>query len=264
MPNLGQHESTTITKMLLMGDSGSGKTGALASLAIAGYKLHILDFDIGLDSLVWNIRRMAGDKSGEVLANVRYESIRDKYKGSPLGPIVDGAPQAFNSAMKFLDKWDGEAPAKLGKDHVVVIDSLTFMSEAAFNWAKFLNSSAKDMRQVYGAAQDAIENVLALLTGTQFATNVIVISHIKYIDRQDGMTKGYPTAVGSALSPKIPSYFNSVALCETTGSGANLKRFVRTQATAMIDLKNPASFNMVPQLPIDTGLAEFFKTVRGA
>jgi hypothetical protein len=165
--------------------------------------------------------------------------------------------------MKLLDKWDGEVPAKWGKDHVVVIDSLTFLSEAAFNWAKALNPSAKDMRQIYGASQDAIENVLAMLTGASFATNVIIISHIKYIDRPDGQTKGYPTSVGSALSPKIPSYFNSVALCETTGSGSNLKRFVRTQATAMIDLKNPASFNMVPQLPIDTGLADFFKTVRG-
>lgn len=263
MPNLANHESTKITKLLLMGDSGSGKTGALASLANAGYHLHILDFDMGLDSLVHNVRRMAGENSAKVLANITYESLRDKYKGSPLGPMVDGSPTAFNTAMKLLDKWDGEVPGKWGPEHIVVIDSLTFLSEAAFNWAKFLNSSAKDMRQVYGAAQDAIENVLALLTGTQFQTNVIVVSHVKYIERQDGQTKGYPTSVGSALSPKIPSYFNSVALVEMTGTGKNLKRTIRTQATAMIDLKNPASFNMVESLPIDSGLADFFLTVKG-
>ena len=60
-------------------------------------------------------------------------------------------------------------------------------------------------RQWYGTAQDGIEKVLALLTSASFECNVIVISHIKYIDTPEG-TKGYPTAVGSALSPVIPRY----------------------------------------------------------
>ena len=51
MPALGQHQSSDIVKMLFIGPSGAGKTGALASLASAGYNLRILDMDNGLDVL---------------------------------------------------------------------------------------------------------------------------------------------------------------------------------------------------------------------
>jgi len=51
MPKLGDHQSKSTTKMLFVGDSGAGKTGALASLAAAGYHLHIMDLDNGLDVL---------------------------------------------------------------------------------------------------------------------------------------------------------------------------------------------------------------------
>jgi hypothetical protein len=112
---------------------------------------------------------------------------------------------------------------------------------------------------VYYDAQNAVENVLALLTGESFRTNVIVITHIRYTDNPDGTKKGYPTAVGSALGPTIPRYFNSVALCQTAAGG---KRTIQTVATAMIDLKNPASAVMKATLPIETGLAEFVKTLR--
>jgi hypothetical protein len=260
VPTLDSHQSNQITKLLLIGDSGTGKTGALASLALAGYRLFILDFDNGLDSLVANIRRVDGSKLG----NVEFESLRDKIKSvGPSGPIFNGLPDAFSKAMKLLDKWGDKRPAEFGPESVVVIDSLTFLSEAAFNWALSLNPTAKDRRQIYGAAQDAIENVLAMLTGKDFNTNVVVISHVKYMERPDGTTKGYPTSVGAALSPKIPTYFNSVALCETTGVGASVRRTIRTQSSALIDLKNPESFKIAPQLPIESALADFFKTLKG-
>ena len=39
MPSLANHQSNEFTKMLLEGDSGSGKTGSLASLVAAGFSL---------------------------------------------------------------------------------------------------------------------------------------------------------------------------------------------------------------------------------
>jgi len=257
MPALSSHKSSSIVKLLLLGDSGTGKTGALASLAVAGYRLHILDFDNGLDSLVRNIRRLKPD----ALASVDYESLRDKIKGSPVGPIMDGMPQAFTSAMRLLDKWsDGTAPSKWGPQDVLVLDSLTFMSEAAYNWADALNPGAKDKRQVYGAAQDAVENVIALLTSPNFEANVVVIAHVKYMERPDGTTKGFPTSIGNALSPKLPAYFNTVAVCETRGIGKSVSKIVSTVATPMLDLKNPAA--ALVELPNDTGLAKIFEILK--
>jgi len=253
-----------------MGNSGSGKTGALTSLVKAGYKLRILDYYNGLDSLVAFCRKECPDK----LDNVEFRTLRDKYKTVPAitGSQVEGTPKAFPMGLAMLDNWtyeDNGATVNLGRpstwdsDTIVVIDSSTFFGDAAFNWAQFMNPGAKDMRQVYGAAQNAFENAIALLTSKEFSPNVIVISHIRYSVSQDGATKGFPTAVGQALGPTIPAYFNSVALVETAGSGDKVTRQIRTTPTALIDLKNPAPFEMIPAMPIATGLADFFKTVRG-
>lgn len=260
MPNLAQHQSNNFTKMLLEGDSGSGKTGALTSLVAAGYNLRILDMDNGLETLKQFVSKECPDN----LANVEFRTLRDDYKSSALGPIIAGKPKAFVDALKLLDRWkyddiDLGSPAEWGTECILVVDSLTFLSDSAFIWAQGLNPSAKDPRQWYGQAQEAIEKVLALLTSPSFETNVIVTSHVKYIENPDGSRKGYPTAVGSALSPVIPRYFNSVALCQTSAGG---KRTIQTAVTAMIDLKNPKPFEMLPSYPISSGLADFFSVLR--
>lgn len=268
MPSLAKHQSNEFTKLLIEGDSGSGKTGALTSLVKAGYKLRILDWDNGLETL----KQFVLKECPENIDNIEFRSLRDKRKAGPEGSMVVN-PRAFVDGVKMLDRWkykddegneiDLGVPAEWGPDCILVIDSLTFMSDAAFDFREPLAPRSKDgkydMRAVYGDAQGAIEGVLALLTSESFKTNVIVISHIKYVDNPDGTKKGYPTAVGSALSPQIPRYFNSVALCQT---GAGGKRTIKTVATAMIDLKNPKPFAMADSYPIETGLAEFFGVLR--
>src|SRR5262245_43018918 len=101
MPSLEKHQSSEFTKLLLIGDSKSGKTGSLAPLALKGYKLRILDFDNGLDALGQVIKA----KDPKALANVEFEPLRDAYVATPLGPIVQN-PTAFIKGLKLLDKWD--------------------------------------------------------------------------------------------------------------------------------------------------------------
>lgn len=266
MPALSAHQSQRSVKLLLMGNSGTGKTGALTSLVSDGYKLRILDMDNGLDSLRQFILHDCPDK----IDNVEFRTLRDKYKTTPsiTGTQVEGLPKAFPEALKMLDRWayteNGTAidlgkPAEWDDTHIVVIDSSTLMGDAAFNWAHAMNPGAKDMRGVYGDAQGAFENMIALLTSPDFRPHVIMISHIKYMTNDDGTSKGFPTAVGQALGPTIPAYFNNVALMESTAG----KRTIKLAPTATIDLKNAAPFKLSAPLPIETGLATFFKTVRG-
>ena len=269
MTSLARHQSNEYTKLLVLGDSGSGKSGALASLVKSGYHLRIVDMDNGLETLKQYILKECPEK----IEGVEFRTLRDKRKASPSGPIIDGAPKAFVEAIRMLDRWryvdeggneiDLGVPAEWGPDVILVIDSLTFLSDAAYDWREPLTPKGKegkyDQRAVYKDAQDAIESVLALVTSEAFRTNVIVTSHVKYVDNPDGTKKGYPTAVGSALSPQIPRYFNTVALFQTKAGG---KRTLHTAATAMIDLKNPKPFAIEKEYPIETGMADVFAALR--
>lgn len=260
MPKASDHKSAAITKMLLIGESGSGKTGALASLAAAGYKLRIIDMDSGLDFLMRHMRKHHPDK----LDNIEYVSIRDKLKsGGAVGVVNVGVPNGYTRAVSLMDKWeDGTIPSQWGPEYILVLDSLTFFANAAFRWKEALNPNAKEPRTIFYAAQDAVEDVLALLTSDEMNCNVIVTSHVRWMDRQDGTVKAFPSAVGGALSPKIPTYFNTLVLAETTGSGTSIRRQIKTAPTNFMDLKNPAGSDLSQPLPIETGLAEFFKLVQ--
>ena len=263
MPSLADHQSNEFTKMLIMGDPGSGKTGALASLVCAGYKLRIADFDNGLEVLKQFVLKDCPSKIG----NVEYRTFRDKRKATSLGPTLDGSPRAFIDFIKMLDHWryddlDLGKPAEWGPDTIFVVDSLTMLSDSCFDWRVPLTPKGKsgdyDKRATYFDSQNAIEEILKITTSEWFRTNLIVLAHVKYMEQTDGL-KGYPITVGSALSPQVPMYFNTVALCKTQPGG---KRTIQTVATSMIDLKNPKPFEMAPSYPIETGLADFFKVLR--
>lgn len=259
MANLADHHSSSIVKAIYMGDSGTGKTGSLTSLVKAGYKLRIIDLDNGLDPLVTYIRKECPDK----ITNVEFESVRDTYKPSPLGPIISGAPKAFTTVINLLTKWtDGTSPSEWGPDTVIVIDSLSAVGAAALAWAEGMNPTAKDKRNWFFTAQQALEKMLDMLTSKAFKCNVIVITHVQMKELEDGTTKGYANAVGSALGPIIPRYFNTMIQAKTQGSGTNLRRTISTIPSAQIDLKNPAPFRIDKELPLESGLATLFAKLK--
>jgi len=260
MPLLSQHQSNEYTKMMVLGDPGSGKTGGLTSLVEADYWLGILDYDNGLDSLKQFIRHKCPSKEN----NVEYVTLRDRYKAGPEGPVIVGQATAFANGLKLLDKWtDGSNPAEWGSNKILVIDSLTMMAKAAFDWREQMvagQGKKYDQRAVYYDTQKVTEKTLGNLASEYFRTNVIVITHISYSeDGETGIRKGYPKSIGSALDTWIGAYFNSLALVQTGQGG---KRVIRTTSTPAIELKNPRPFAMAPQYPIDTGLADFFAVLR--
>lgn len=263
MPSLEQHQFSSIVKLLLMGDPGTAKTSSLVSLVKADYKLRIWDFDNLLSPLVHRIRAQCPGK----LSNVQFMSFRDKLISSPIGPIVDGTPKAFNDAIKALDKWeDGTVPSKWGPEYVAVIDSLTRMGDAAYRWGNFVTPAGKggekDGRAIYGEAQRALSQFLSLATSKSFETNLVVIAHIDYMERAgDGIMRGYPRAPGAKLAPDIPSYFENVLLAESSADGK--AKLIRTLPTALVDLKNAVGGEMPQVFPADEALASFFKLAKG-
>lgn len=264
MSSLANHQSTNTTKVLVIGDAKSGKTGALTSLVAAGYKLRILDFDNLLDPL----RAFVERECPANLNNVEFRTLRDKRKAGPEGAMIDGNPKAFSAGLKMLDHWkydevDLGKPSKWGPDCILVLDSLSRFCDAAYDFRFPLAVKGRggeiDLRAVYGDAQDAVESTIANLTSSNFETNVIVIAHITYQETPDGI-KGFPQGVGQKLSPKIPQYFSTVIRF----FNKNNKRTIKTTSTPMIDLANPRPFDMLPEYPIETGMADIFEVLRGS
>lgn len=263
MATLDNHQSNDYVKLLLIGNAKSGKTGSLVSLVKAGYKLRILDLDNLLDILKYMVKH----ECPEYLTNVESRVLRDKRKASGVGAVLDGPPKAYINAVKMIDEWkykdvDGSevdlgSPANWGPDCILVIDSLSRLCDAAYDWMFALNPK-NDGRAVYGDAQDHVENLLAMLTSESMTCNLIVIAHITYQDQPDGTKKGFPQGIGQKLSPKIPEYFSSVVLY----TNKNGKRTLQTNSNPLIDLANPAPFAMQPSYPIETGLAQFFAVLR--
>lgn len=285
MPDFCDHQSSDTTKLLLIGESGVGKTGALASLIKAGYKLRILDFDNGLDIL----RGVLGTykpQPGQVI----FETLTDKRKAVNGKPIPDGLPVAFAKGLDLLTEWKlperkikttnlaGEEVEKVlpaynlgkitswGSDVVLVIDSLSLMGDAALRHVLALNGRLLTAPQLndWGDAIRMLEDTLGLLYSDAIRCHVIITSHITFVGADDagGVQKGYPNALGSKLPPKVGRYFNAVLGVRTKGSGANVKRVIRTQSEGLVEFKNPAPLKVPVELPIETGLADYFKIVQ--
>lgn len=260
MPSLDAHHSSSFVKLFFIGDSGTGKTGALASLAKAGYKLRIIDMDNGLDSLVNVLRHEAPDK----LSSVEYETRYDRVKKGPAGMTLAGPAKAFMEVLELVDKWsDGSNPAEWGPEYILVVDTLTSLGRAAFNWFDRMNPTAKDKRQIILLAQNAIEDFIANLTADEFHCNVIIISHIEYTSKEGLPPKGYVAAVGKALGPKLPKHINTLVLAETSGTGTNTKRRIKTVPTGIVDVKVANPYGIDAELPLSSGLATLFEQLKG-
>lgn len=265
MPTADQHPSSRFARLLIMGPSGTGKTGALLSLLLAGYEIAVIDMDSGLDWLVNKLRK----DHPELLKKLSYQTFKDKFKMTSAGPIYQGVPKAYTSAVQALEKWDdGTVPSEWGPQKILVLDSLTFFGDSAYNWKDALNPSVKDKRQIFYDAQGAVADVLTALTSPGFETNVIVMTHVRWTSVTDDkgnrtVVKGGPSSIGEALTDKIGTYFNTVGLAETVGQGASTKRQIRFQPTGLIDLKSSAVNLPEVPLPISTALADYFKAAKG-
>lgn len=255
-----EHDPSEFVKFLYIGDSGTGKTGSLVSLLEAGYEIKMLDMDSGIGTLI----QYAKEAGPDVFDRIDYQSFRDKFtvRNGELKP--KGTPRAYVDALKALEKWDDDSdPAEWGSKTIFVLDSLTAFSRAAFLWAQGMNPTSKDPRQWYGAAQDSVRTAISMLTSEDFRANVIVISHVSLQELPDGSTKGYTSAIGKALGPQIPQFFNTLLLAESRGSGEKVRRTIQTMPTALIDLKAAVPAGKLERsLPLETGLATVFEQLK--
>lgn len=256
MVKLAEHKSGDATRILYLGNSGAGKTGSLVSLVKAGYNLRILDMDNGVGVLKQYILEECPERIGQV----DVETRRDVYEMGAQGPRVKGRPKAYAEAIGLLDKWsDGSDPSSWDRNTIFVLDSLSALGRACFEYVKGMNPSVREPRQWYNTAQDMIQSNIANLTGANFNPHVIVCTHVRY---EEDLGKGFANSIGKALGPILPRYFNNMVMAESQGAGKMAKRVIKTVTTGTIDLKSENPFKVAPELPLGTGMATLFESLQ--
>lgn len=268
MPALSSHQSSRTTKLLFLGESGSGKTGALASLAAAGYNLRILDLDNGLDVLANLLSSPSNNYPSDAISRVHYITITDKMTAKA-GKVYPASAKVWEKSMNLLCEWKDDDVnyghiSTWTEQEVLVIDSFTMLSEAALRYILAINgrSASQPQLQDWGAAQSLIKSCIEMLYDDNIKCNVIVNCHIKYIGEENGPQRGLPYTLGQALPPIIGRYFNSTLMAKSVGQGANVKRKILTNTTGTVELKNTAPMKVKPEYPLETGLADYFQAVR--
>ena len=71
--------------------------------------------------------------------------------------------------------------------------------------------------------------------------------------------QGFATAIGRAVVPRIPRFFNSVLMAKKTGG----KHRIYTRTGLNVNLKTSAPLRVPAEFPLETGLADYFQAVRG-
>jgi len=281
-------------KALILGDSGAGKSGSLASLVLAGYKLHILDLDKGV-AILRNLlsspnspyAKYAKEHNINVNELVYSIPLTEKFKMVG-GRAVPLTAQAWSKATGALEKFKiGELDlgniGNWGLDTVLVIDSLTMLGFAALWNVQALNNrlgadfSGYDWQRDVGLAQSSMERLLQLLQSNNVNCHVVVISHITFVDDSKGVAvapsrdpeapniqvRGYPSAIGRSLSQRLGRYFNNSFQVDIQGSGTGARRYIYTFPPSNILVKSSAPYALKQKYSIETGLAEIFAALRG-
>lgn len=261
MPTLDQHEDAQVVRGLLVGDSGSGKSGALASLVEDGYRLFIADYDNGIDILA-NILKA---KNKALLKQVDYQSIRPTYKIQGDKAVPQNA-EAWKEGLTYLQSAVNKG---LGPDDVLVLDSLSFGAKFAMQHILKINGrlTAHPWESDYGEAQKLVEDLVSMLTDPDaIQCNVLCTAHIAWTvpkDDPNAVVRGLPAIIGKALNPVIPRYFNHLLACRSVGDGPAKKRYIHTQPMEGLELKNSNPAVVKDRYPLETGLRDYFQDILG-
>lgn len=186
-------------RLLLVGEAGSGKTKLSATFP----NPHFVDLDDGMLTV------RGQDVNYITIGQYKTEDpdFLEIVKDKPAlkGKIKDYSElTTFEKAQAVIEHWANTLKA----GDTLIIDSLTFYSQAAFDYVIEVEKP-KDNRQAYGAAQKLISSTFDLIRTRP--CNIILTAHKKLrTDEHGNLLTVQPMTVGNALADIIPSHFDEV------------------------------------------------------
>lgn len=268
-----------------IGWPGSGKTGALASLANVGYKIRGIDFEGNFQSLV----NYADDR-----ADIDIVTLQDRMRNADKYIEVIGIPEAFNNGVKLMQEWkykdENGNEVNLGKssewgpDTIVVIDSLTSLGQAAkLRAMKMNNKTPSNMTSaIWGAAVADVNNFIEIMKADRNGYHLIINTHKQILGPADFIQQGdtevvkekklemisdgmippriYPVGVTKPSSQTIHGMMPTMLEFEKVNKLGKDIRIIKTVSGPEIDVKMPGK-GLKSTYPIETGLAEIFEAM---
>lgn len=245
--------------VLLMGDSGTGKTYSIRTLIEAGIKPFVIFTEPGMEVLgdlppdSYSFHYVTAPESNwaglidtaEKVNKFNFDMLTkmtDQNRGR-YGQFVEVLSQCNN----FVDSRTGEEfgdCSTWGTDRALVVDSLSGLSDMAMRLV--VGGKPTRAMQDWMVAQNLLKSFLDQCTN-QLRCTFVVIAHLER--EKDEITGGTQIMVGTlgrALAPKIPLFFSDVIQTVRQGneftwdnSGANITVKARNIPIAA---KQPPSF----------------------
>ena len=269
MGSLRHHISESTTKMLIVGDSSSGKTGSLCSLAQVGYNIRIIDTENGLDLLANLLSDPKTPYGPEAIDRIEHKTLMEKLRNVG-GKLVPAKAIVWQDAMKLLDNWKTDTAdlgpiTTWGQKDVLVIDTLSSLCDSAMYFHQAMNAQLgqPSTRSDLYIAQQYVDGLIKKLIDDSVKCNVILFCHVQYTEKEKGSPKGYPKAVSFGLSSTIGKNFNNVIGLQRVGSRRKILTDALPNALGPVDLKTSAPNRVKKEYDQATGLAEFFRDLRG-
>lgn len=296
MPSLSD-EIENNGKFLLVGDQGSGKTGAKAALVALGYKLRMIDCDKGFKIL----KALLTDadhypyasymKAHNIIPDISYMPIEVPIeekaimvKGIAWDTLGPSSSRAWTEVVKLLGNWkDGDnnlgAVTDWDEDVILDFDTMSTLAEIAKIWAQDLNGHIGSMIDEHGRdtgiAQDKINQLIMKMMNPSVKCNIIFTAHIKRVDMSIDVPQspearlragksidpqGFPAVIGQATSPFVGKRFNDQFIVKRDGNGRDAERRIWTVPTDNTSTKT--SVWLEDSYPIETGLASIIQALR--
>lgn len=276
-------------KLINIGDTGSGKTGAICSLAGAGYRVVIADLDNGVEVIKDLLTASAFGYPAGARLNVKWKTITEPMRvvGGQIVPkaatvwqrtvdslgkfskyrelTADGSVSDNEGSLGSIDTW--------GEDTVFVLDTLSTLGTAANNFNLMMNgnlgkkrTSMEEMRDI-GAAQTQLDKFLQLVFDESIKCHVILNTHVIFAKEDgsniepgyEGLRYAFPAAIGKALSPKMGKYFNHMLMTKKEGLASR----IYTRGLPNVGLKSGAPSKVAASYDAKDGLAKYFEAING-
>lgn len=276
-------------KMVNYGQSGHGKTGALAALCAAGYNVRVADLENGVETLVNLLNDPSAKYPKEAIDRLRWITLTEKMR------VLAGnfVPMGATVWPKFVDllgvKWKGDkrfdrasqsivdctddlgSPYTWTEKEVLAIDTLSSAAEAGLNHNLQMQgalggarTSMEGMRDA-GSAQTKIDKFLQFLADQHLGCNVVINTHINWAKENgknpevgyDGELYAFPSAIGKALNATIGKHFNHMLMTRKVGQEYR----IYTRGVPNAGLKSGAPLRVKDSYPIHMGLADYFADV---